>query len=50
METVINNSNKKQFKGGESSLDNTSETVSNSKLPALNNFQKGNKKNERNYN
>lgn len=39
METVIN-SNKNQLSGRESSLDNTSETVSNSKLPALNNFQK----------
>ncbi len=36
METVINNNkSKNQIKGGESSQDNTSETVSNGKLPAL---------------
>ena len=38
METVINNKSKKQFRGRESSQDNTSETVSSSQLPALNNL------------
>ena len=36
METVINNKSNNQFRGRESSQDNTSETVSNSQLPALN--------------
>ena len=38
METVINNKSNNQFRGRESSQDNTSETVSNSQLPALNNL------------